>query len=68
MALFTIKGLASYGQMVTLAKVGNRIIADYQRKIYDSLLVAGCFILRGAAFVGVHESVEDRDKWRPRRA
>ena len=41
MALFTIKGLASYGQMVTLAKVGNRIIADYQRKIYDSLLSQG---------------------------
>ena len=41
MALFTIKGFASYGQMVTLAKVGNRIVADYQRKIYDSLLSQG---------------------------
>jgi ATP-binding cassette, subfamily B, bacterial MsbA len=41
MALFTIKGLASYGQMVTLAKIGNRIIADYQRKVYDSLLAQG---------------------------
>ena len=41
MALFTIKGLATYGQMVTLAKVGNRIIADYQRKIYDLLLSQG---------------------------
>jgi ATP-binding cassette, subfamily B, bacterial MsbA len=41
MALFSIKGLAMYGQMVTLAKVGNRIIADYQRKIYDSLLSQG---------------------------
>jgi subfamily B ATP-binding cassette protein MsbA len=41
MALFTVKGFASYGQMVTLAKVGNRIVADYQRKIYDSLLSQG---------------------------
>ncbi|MEX2127859.1 MAG: ABC transporter ATP-binding protein [Xanthobacteraceae bacterium] len=41
MALFTIKGLATYGQMVTLAKIGNRIIADYQRKVYDSLLSQG---------------------------
>jgi ATP-binding cassette subfamily B protein len=41
MALFTIKGLATYGQMVTLAKVGNRIIADYQRKIYNALLAQG---------------------------
>jgi ATP-binding cassette, subfamily B, bacterial MsbA len=38
MALFTIKGLATYGQMVTLAKIGNRIIADYKRKIYETLL------------------------------
>jgi ATP-binding cassette subfamily B protein len=41
MVLFTIKGLASYGQMVTLAKIGNRIIADYQRRLYDSLLSQG---------------------------
>jgi ATP-binding cassette subfamily B protein len=41
MALFTIKGFASYGQIVTLAKIGNRIIADYQRKVYDSLLSQG---------------------------
>jgi ABC-type multidrug transport system fused ATPase/permease subunit len=27
--------------MVTLAKIGNRIIADYQRKIYDTLLAQG---------------------------
>jgi hypothetical protein len=37
MAIFTVKGLATYGQMVTLAKIGNRIIADYQRRIYDTL-------------------------------
>src|SRR5690606_32448090 len=41
MALFTVKGLATYGQMVTLARIGNRIIADYQRRIYDSLLAQG---------------------------
>jgi len=41
MALFTIKGLATYGQVVALAKIGNRIIADYQRKLYSSLLAQG---------------------------
>lgn len=41
LGLFAVKGLASYGQMVTLARIGNRIIADYQRKIYDSLLSQG---------------------------
>jgi subfamily B ATP-binding cassette protein MsbA len=40
-ALFSIKGLATYGQLVTLAKIGNRIIADYQRRVYDSLLSQG---------------------------
>jgi subfamily B ATP-binding cassette protein MsbA len=39
--LFALKGAATYGQMVTLAKIGNRIIADYQRRIYDSLLAQG---------------------------
>lgn len=41
LVLFTVKGLASYGQMVTLAKIGNRIIADNQRRVYDSLLSQG---------------------------
>ncbi len=41
MGLFALKGLATYGQMVTLAKIGNRIIADYQRKIYNALLEQG---------------------------
>jgi len=41
MLLFAIKGLASYGQMVSLARIGNRIISDYQRKLYSSLLAQG---------------------------
>jgi subfamily B ATP-binding cassette protein MsbA len=41
MGLFALKGAATYGQMVTLARIGNRIIADYQRRIYDSLLAQG---------------------------
>jgi len=41
LGLFAVKGLATYGQLVTLAKIGNRIIADYQRRIYDTLLSQG---------------------------
>jgi subfamily B ATP-binding cassette protein MsbA len=52
MALFTVKGLATYGQMVTLAKIGNRIIADYQRRIYDSLLA------QGVAYFGERHSTD----------
>jgi ABC-type multidrug transport system fused ATPase/permease subunit len=37
-ALFTIKGLSTYGQTVTLARIGNQIIADNQRRMFDKLL------------------------------
>jgi ATP-binding cassette, subfamily B, bacterial MsbA len=40
-ALYTVKGLAAYGQSITLARVGNRIIADYQKRLYDNLLAQG---------------------------
>jgi ATP-binding cassette subfamily B protein len=35
---FTLKGLASYVQIVAMAKAGNRIVANLQRKIYSKLL------------------------------
>jgi ABC-type multidrug transport system fused ATPase/permease subunit len=37
-ALFTIKGLSTYGQTVILARIGNQIIADNQRRMFDKLL------------------------------
>ncbi len=37
-ALFTIKGFATYGQAVTLARIGNHIIAENQRRMFDKLL------------------------------
>ena len=37
-ALFTIKGFTTYGQAVTLARVGNEITADNQRRMFDKLL------------------------------
>lgn len=41
MLVFLIKGLATYGQAVTLAKVGARIIADYQKRLFGNLLTQG---------------------------
>jgi len=38
MAIFSIKGLATYGAAVTLSKIGNRIVADNQRRMFDKLL------------------------------
>ncbi|HLA19825.1 MAG TPA: ABC transporter ATP-binding protein [Pseudolabrys sp.] len=40
-ALFTIKGLATYGHSVTLARIGNRIVADNQRAVFSKLLREG---------------------------
>jgi ATP-binding cassette, subfamily B, bacterial MsbA len=38
MAIFAIKGFATYGGTVTLSRIGNRIIADNQRRMFDKLL------------------------------
>ena len=38
MAVFATKGIATYGATVTLSYVGNRIVADNQRRMFDKLL------------------------------
>jgi subfamily B ATP-binding cassette protein MsbA len=38
---FVIRGFASYGQAVILAKVGNNLVARYQRRIFDHLMKLG---------------------------
>ncbi len=35
---FVLRGLATYWQAVLLTKVGNAIVADYQRRIYGQLM------------------------------
>ncbi len=37
-ALFTIKGAATYGQAVMLSRIGNSIIAENQRHVFDRLM------------------------------
>lgn len=37
-ALFATKGLASYGHAVILARIGNRIVAENQRRVFAKLL------------------------------
>jgi len=36
--LFALKGLATYGQQVIMMRIGNRIVADNQRRMFDKLL------------------------------
>ncbi|WP_258052143.1 ABC transporter ATP-binding protein [Mesorhizobium sp. INR15] len=38
---FILRGLAGYGQAVTLAKIGNNLVARYQRRIFDHLMKLG---------------------------
>lgn len=40
-AAFAIRGLASYGQAVLLAKVGNNLVARYQQRVFDHLMKLG---------------------------
>ncbi len=40
-ALFITKGLATYGHTVMLARIGNRIVADNQRAVFNKLLSEG---------------------------
>jgi len=39
--IYTIKGLAAYGATVTLAYIGNRIVSDFRKRVYDSMLAQG---------------------------
>src|SRR5436190_24316081 len=36
--LFALKGAATYGQQVLMMRIGNRIVADNQRRMFDKLL------------------------------
>jgi subfamily B ATP-binding cassette protein MsbA len=46
-AIFTVKGIASYCQVVFLSRAGNSIIATQQRKIYDRILRHGVAFFKG---------------------
>lgn len=37
-AAFVLRGLATYGQAVALSKIGNNIVARYQRRLYAHLM------------------------------
>jgi ATP-binding cassette, subfamily B, bacterial MsbA len=38
MLIFVVKAVATYGSSVTLAWIGNRIVADNQRRMFDKLM------------------------------
>lgn len=40
-AAFALRGAATYGQAVTLARIGNNLVARYQRRIFEHLMKLG---------------------------
>jgi ATP-binding cassette, subfamily B, bacterial MsbA len=50
--LFTIRGFATYGQAVVLARIGARIVVSNQRRMFDKLLN------EGLGFFANHHSAE----------
>ena len=36
--LFTLRGLATFGSLTLLARAGNRVVAEIQRRVFDALL------------------------------
>jgi subfamily B ATP-binding cassette protein MsbA len=49
-AIFIVKGIASYIQVVALTRAGNRIVATQQKRLYAKLL------RQGVAFFNINES------------
>jgi subfamily B ATP-binding cassette protein MsbA len=45
---FIVRGLATYGQSVLLAQVGNNIVARYQRRLFDHLMRLDLAFFSGA--------------------
>lgn len=41
MAIFIVKGFATYGQIVIQSRIGNRIVAENQKRFYDRCLKFG---------------------------
>ena len=40
-AIFIVRGIATYGQGVTLSKIGNSMVARYQKRIFQHLMKLG---------------------------
>ncbi|MFG1346549.1 ABC transporter ATP-binding protein [Xanthobacter autotrophicus DSM 431] len=52
MALSLIKGASAYGQSITMARIGNRVVADNQKRAFDQLL------MQDAAYFSRHHTAE----------
>ena len=53
-AIYTVKGFATYGQTVVLSRVANNIVAEVQRRIFDKMLAHEPRLLQRPPFDRVH--------------
>ena len=58
--IFVVKGAATYGQQVMMTQIGNRIIADNQRRMFDKLLHREPRLFRRPALLRVPRAADDR--------
>jgi ATP-binding cassette subfamily B protein len=58
LAAFILRGFATYGQAVTLSKIGNNIVARYQRRLYSHLMTlsVGFFAESRSAYLAAQVS------------
>jgi ATP-binding cassette subfamily B protein len=58
LAAFVLRGFATYGQAVTLSKIGNNIVARYQRRLYSHLMTlsVGYFAEARSAYMAAQVS------------
>ena len=59
-AIFLVKSLAGYGHAVMLSRIGNRIIALNQRRMFDALIAQNLAFFSRAPFLGVHGAADHR--------
>ena len=52
--IFVVRGLADHGQAVLLARIGNQISADVQKRMFDKLLRHNLGYFSDTPFVGAH--------------
>ncbi|KRA00122.1 ABC transporter ATP-binding protein [Mesorhizobium sp. Root157] len=41
LVIFIVRGIANYGQAVSLAKIGNNVVARYQKRVFQHLMRLG---------------------------
>ena len=58
--VFLVKALATYGHTVMLSRIGNRIIAVNQRRMFNALIKQNVAFFSRTALLGIHGAADHR--------